>query len=217
MVGYLGDPVQKIAAEAGLAIPIFHLDQLTRAIVEIGCILGIVVVDCIDQVDRAVVVFGNIAIFICLADQVAVLIIYEYFSVAFCIDLGFHQSTVIIGIEGILPLIYLMDGIYPVHGDLGKPVHGIICIVAFGSGCIRYGNNISITIQGVLRGIAVPVSYRCDLAVFIVTKRLGIAFRVSLGYRAVQGIILISISVAVPVGQGDHIVVLIVGVSLGIA
>ena len=103
------------------------------------------------------------------------------------------------------------------HGDLGKSVHRIISIMTLGSGCIRYGYDISITIQGVLRGIAVPVSYRCDLAVFIVTKRLGIAFRVSLGYRAVQGIILISISVAVPVGQGDHIVVLIVGVSLGIA
>ena len=112
MVGDFGDPVQQIAAEAGLSVPIFHFDQFASAIVEIGCTLGIVVVDCIDQVDRAVAVFGNIAILICLADQVAVLIIYEYFSVAFCIDLGFYQSTIVIGIEGILPLIYLMDGIY---------------------------------------------------------------------------------------------------------
>ena len=98
-----------------------------------------------------------------------------------------------------------MDGIYPVHGDLGKSVHRIISIMTLGSGCIRYGYDISITIQGVLRGIAVPVSYRCDLAVFIVAKRLGIAFRVGLGYRAV------------PVGQGDHIVVFVVGVGFGIA
>ena len=123
MVGYLGDPVQKIAAETGLSIPIFHLDQLTSAVVEIGCTLGIVIVDCIDQVDRAVAVFGDIAILICLADQISVLVINKYFSIAFGIDLGFHQSAVIIGIEGILPLIYLMDGIYPVHGDLGEPVH----------------------------------------------------------------------------------------------
>ena len=112
MVGYFGDSVQKIAAEACLSVPVFHLDQFASAIVEIGCTLGIVVVDCIDQVDRAVAVFGDIAILICLADQVAVLIIYEYFSVAFCIDLGFYQSAIVIGIEGILPLIYLMDGIY---------------------------------------------------------------------------------------------------------
>ena len=217
MVGYFGDAVQKVAAEAGLSVPIFHFDQFASAIVEIGCTPGIVVVDCIDQVDRAVAVFGNIAILICLADQVAVLIIDKYFSVAFCIDLGFYQSTIVIGIEGILPLIYLMDGIYPVHGDPGKSVHRIISIMTLGSGCIRYGNDISIAIHGVPGGIAVPVGYRCDLAVLIIAEGLGIAFRVGLGYRAVQGIILVSIGIAVPVGQGDHIVVLVVGVSLGIA
>ena len=110
-----------------------------------------------------------------------------------------------------------MDGIDPVHGDLGEPVHRIIFIVAFGSGCIRYGDDISIAIQGVLGGITVPVSYRCDLAVLVIAKGLGIAFRVGLGYRAVQGIILVSIGVAVPVGQGNHIVVLVVSVGLGIA
>ena len=176
MIGYLGDPVQQIAAEAGLSIPIFHLDQLAGAIVEIGCTLGIIVVDCIDQVDRAVAVFGNIAIFICLADQIAVLIIYKYFSITFGIDLGFHQSTVVVSIKGILPLIYLMDGIDPVHGDLGEPVHRIIFIVALGSGCIRYGDDISIAIQGILGGVAVPVSYRCDLTVFVIAKGLGFSF-----------------------------------------
>ena len=110
-----------------------------------------------------------------------------------------------------------MDGIDPVHGDLGEPVHRIIFIVAFGSGCIRYSNDISVAIQGIPGCIAVPVGHRCDLAVFIIAKGLGIAFRVGLGYRTVQGIILVSIGVAVPVGQGDHIVVLVVGVGLGIA
>ena len=110
-----------------------------------------------------------------------------------------------------------MDGIYPVHGDLGKPVHRIIFIMALGSGCIRYSDDISVAIQGIPGCIAISVSYRCDLAVLIIAEGLGIAFRVGLGYRAVQGIILISISVAVPVGQGDHVVVLVVGVSLGIS
>ena len=89
--------------------------------------------------------------------------------------------------------------------------------MALGSGCIRYGDDISIAIQGILRGVAVPVGHRCDLTIFVIAEGLGIAFRVGLGYRTVQGIILVSISVAVPVGQGDHIVVLVVGVSLGIA
>ena len=62
------------------------------------------------------------------------------------------------------------------HGDLGKSVHRIISIVALGSGCICYSNDISITIQGVLGGIAIPVSYRCDLAVLIIAEDLVLPF-----------------------------------------
>ena len=53
--------------------------------------------------------------------------------------------------------------------------------MALGSGCIRYGDDITIAIQGILRSIAVPVSYRCDIAVFIIAEGLGIAFRVGFG------------------------------------
>ena len=97
----------------------------------------------------------------------------------------------VIGVQGILPLVHVMGFIDPVHGDLRQAVHGVILVPALGPCRVGDGDDVAVPVQGIAGRVPVPVGDGYDLPVLVITEVFRVPLRVGLRYRAVQGVILI--------------------------
>ena len=123
----------------------------------------------------------------------------------------------VIGVQGLLPLIHLVDGIHPVQLDGHQPVHAVIGEQAAGTHGIDGFHNVAVAVQLILGGIAIAVSHGYNTAIFVVGEGLGVAFGIRFTSDTVQSVIGIGVGVAVPVCQGDTVTIFVISIGFRIS
>ena len=167
------EPVQKVVLEGGLPHPVHHADEVAGAIVEVGCFFPVGVAGLGDQVHRAVLVLGDIPVLVGLLDEIAVAVVDQHLAVPGGVDLGLHQAPVVIGVQGLLDLVHLMNLVDAPQRHLGKPVHGIVLEEAAVALAVDGFDDIPVAVQFVTGANAVAVGDANDAAILIIVESLG--------------------------------------------
>ena len=165
--------VQKVVLKGGLAHPVHHTDQIAGAVVEIGGGLAVGVAGLAHQIDGAVFILGDIPVLVGFLDEIAVAVVDQRLTVSGGVDLGLHQATVVIGVQGLLDLVHLMNLVDAPQRHLGKPVHLVILEEAAVALAVDGFDDIPVAVQFVTGANAVAVGDANDAAILIIVESLG--------------------------------------------
>ncbi len=213
MVVDVEEPVQKVVLEGGLPHPIHHADEVAGAIVEVGCFFPVGVAGLAHQIDRRILVLGDIPVLVGLLDEIAVAVVDQRLAVPGGVDLGLDQATVVVGVQRLLDLVHLVDLVDAPQLHLGEAIHLVILEEAAVALAIYRFDDVAVPVKDIAGTDTVAVGNTDDAAILIIVECLGPVKGGGLADDAVEGVVGVGVHLAVAVGQPDEAVVAVVDIA----
>ena len=209
VVGGGGQLMQQIQLEGGGAQPVGHGYQVSGLVVSVRNFLGIIVIDCRDQIKGVVSVFRGVAVGIGFGDQVAVAVVGVGGDIAQGVHLLGDEAPAVELVQGDLPLVHVVLGIHPVELGGGQAAHLVVLKEGRGAQRVDGLHHIAHAVVDVLGGIPVGVGGAGDVAHPVIGHGCTLTVRCGGLDETVQRIVLIE-GVAVHGGHFDAVAVAVI-------